>query len=385
MSKPEYLSEDFLGKLKQAAQRLSLARYTGRGISEQDTKNAFIEPILEQIGWPKHDLECVRAEYRAEQSPDPVDYALLHNDTPILFIEAKALDLRIDEPKVIQQLFKYATMAGVEWGLLTNGRRWDLYALFLRGRAEERRFFSIDLLESPQDAVVLAWLTHQSLVSGALEAQRRAWFATSQLRAELLRSLPNLQSDLLARFQSQAGLTPQDLEAALVELRPILAPPDPLPWLIRALRSPPPAQQAQEQAQEQASPLTDRLALPSSDRAYGLPDPPPGVRPAAFGVEDQTWPVKAWRDLPVTLLRWLHTYDPVRYEMILDLPQWSGRKRRYISRDTSQMHSPAPIPHGFVEVNLSGEWHVRLTRQVLEAAALSSDLAWYQINQRRVI
>ena len=44
------------------------AEYEGKGITEQDTKNALIEPVLAALGWPKTDLALVRAEYENRNS-----------------------------------------------------------------------------------------------------------------------------------------------------------------------------------------------------------------------------------------------------------------------------------------------------------------------------
>ena len=76
-----------------------VARFAGQGIGEQDTKAAFIVPVLRALGWDTEDLEDVKLEYKRRPSDNPVDYALVLLREPRLFIEAKALGSHLDDPR----------------------------------------------------------------------------------------------------------------------------------------------------------------------------------------------------------------------------------------------------------------------------------------------
>jgi len=113
---------------------------SGRLKREEDVKLAVIFPILRALGWDETDLS-IRAEYPA--GPGYVDYALLCDSRPQVFVEAKrrgALDVRAEA-----QLFGYANNRGVPLLLLTDGYRWDFYLSMADGPPEERRFCSLEL------------------------------------------------------------------------------------------------------------------------------------------------------------------------------------------------------------------------------------------------
>jgi hypothetical protein len=96
-------------------------------IGEQDTKTILINPILGALGWDLQSIDDVSQEYRHKPKDNPVDYALFFLRQPCLFVEAKALGSNLDDRKWISQTISYATIAGVEWCILTNGAEYRLY------------------------------------------------------------------------------------------------------------------------------------------------------------------------------------------------------------------------------------------------------------------
>jgi len=73
--------------------RASLDHYArgGKKIGEAKTKASLIEPVIGALGWDTLNWNEVCREYRHEAGDNPVDYALLLNGRPELFIEAKGL------------------------------------------------------------------------------------------------------------------------------------------------------------------------------------------------------------------------------------------------------------------------------------------------------
>lgn len=95
--------------------------------SGEDTKAALIEPLLKTLGWDVSDLEHVRREYRHKGQSNPVDYALLIKSKPRVLVEAKQLGTRLQDRKFCNQLITYASAAGVEWCVLTDGDKYYVY------------------------------------------------------------------------------------------------------------------------------------------------------------------------------------------------------------------------------------------------------------------
>src|ERR1035437_7107702 len=80
-----------------ATVRDRIAKYQRQSIGEQDTQAALIVPVLRALGWDTEDLEDVKLEYKPLASDTPVDYALFLLREPRLFVEAKALGVRVDD------------------------------------------------------------------------------------------------------------------------------------------------------------------------------------------------------------------------------------------------------------------------------------------------
>ena len=116
------------------------------GLSEADTKAALINPILSALGWEPGDPSSVSEEYRHKQQDNPVDYALFVLWTqPVLFVEAKALNKDLSDHRWITQTLAYASAAGVEWCVLTNGDEYRIYNTLAKAEAEKKIFREVRL------------------------------------------------------------------------------------------------------------------------------------------------------------------------------------------------------------------------------------------------
>ena len=91
--------------------------------SEAQTSQAFIIPVLELLGWNVSDPVEVCPQYSTENKY--VDYALLINNKPKVFIEVKKIDSDLNLHQ--RQLIEYGQWRGVPQGVLTNGIEWWFY------------------------------------------------------------------------------------------------------------------------------------------------------------------------------------------------------------------------------------------------------------------
>jgi len=93
-------------------------------LDEQTTRTKLIDPFVRLLGWDLYSSE-VDVEYTVammSSNDKQVDYALKIEDDPIAFIEAKAADSVITDHN-IGQLSDYMQKKWVEFGLVTNGKR----------------------------------------------------------------------------------------------------------------------------------------------------------------------------------------------------------------------------------------------------------------------
>lgn len=117
--------------------------------SEETSKIALITPFLRLMGYDTTNPAEVKAEYTADvgtKQGEKVDFAILENGEPIVFIECKSAtnDLNTDN---ISQLYRYFSITDIQIGLLTNGVE---YKFFTTGddnnRMDERPFLDVNLL-----------------------------------------------------------------------------------------------------------------------------------------------------------------------------------------------------------------------------------------------
>ncbi len=117
--------------------------------SEETSKIALITPFLRLMGYDTTNPAEVKAEYTADvgtKQGEKVDFAILKNGEPTVFIECKsaANELNTDN---ISQLYRYFSITDIQIGILTNGVE---YKFFTTGddnnRMDERPFLDVDLL-----------------------------------------------------------------------------------------------------------------------------------------------------------------------------------------------------------------------------------------------
>jgi hypothetical protein len=138
-----------LAQLEDAIKKTAalIQRFQGRALGEQNTKASLIEPILEALGWATRDPDEVHREFKPTTKDSPVDYALSLLRKPRLFVEAKGLGETLSDRKWIAQVLSYATVAGVEWCVLTDGDEYRIYNATVPVDAEEKLFWKIRLSE----------------------------------------------------------------------------------------------------------------------------------------------------------------------------------------------------------------------------------------------
>ncbi|MDO4211418.1 MAG: type I restriction endonuclease [Bacteroidales bacterium] len=118
---------DFKDQIKQFAERISSLKENI--LTEEATKNAFIMPFIQILGYdvfnpmeviPEMDCDLIK------KKGDKLDYAIMQNGEPILLIECKHWQQNLDLHAT--QLQKYFVASKAKFGLLTNGIVFRFYA-----------------------------------------------------------------------------------------------------------------------------------------------------------------------------------------------------------------------------------------------------------------
>ena len=109
--------------------------------NEALTRYALIDPMLRELGWETGDPGMVRPEYR--DAGGNADYALMRNNRPVALVEAK----KLGEPLAsgTEQVLNYCNQQGINYMVVTDGDRWELYEVFRQARIEDRKLMSFSI------------------------------------------------------------------------------------------------------------------------------------------------------------------------------------------------------------------------------------------------
>ena len=216
-----------------------LSRTERGSMNESNTKVLLVEPILEALGWDTKDLDCVTREHQVFDGTF-LDYALIADSKPALFVEAKAWGGRINDPKWTAQAVNYANNAGVVWCALTDGVVYRVFKTNEPVDMLQKLVFEVDLREiADPDAhqrllQQLGLLSRAQVVAGQLDALGSRLFDEARVR----RALEGLFNDgptrliTLIREQLPEGerrLDPKDIRKILQRVGKGLTPGNGLP------------------------------------------------------------------------------------------------------------------------------------------------------------
>lgn len=138
-------------------------------MNESNTKVKIIQPFLQEVlGYDLGDMEL---EYKVQMGGQTyhVDYALMFNDLPEVFVEAKGLDTTIST-RDVDQLKSYLKLQDVKWGLLTNGEQYNLYQLeFQNNEAEFHLLAETSIGDLPAHGRTLSAISKEAIESGQSE------------------------------------------------------------------------------------------------------------------------------------------------------------------------------------------------------------------------
>ena len=262
---------------------------------ETRTRQVLIDPLLRELGWEVSDPEAVQLEYRVGQQW--ADYALMSNGKPVALIEAKRLgrDLEDDE---IMQVLNYANRDGIDYMIVTDGDRWQMYEVFKPAALEERLLMKFQLSQQ---------LPHKN----ALQALGM-W-------------KPNLVSD---------GSPSETTES-------IVVPPKSVPDQ--------PSNESNEQQQQQSSDNSpkdlDECYSLSSERRYPLFTKPIRLK---IGTDIEK-SVTSWKTVVYEVVAWLiNTEKLTDNHFPIEIKEKTFISREAVNRDGTPFKDPQQLPKGLI-------------------------------------
>ncbi len=144
---------DFKDQIKQLGERVN--KLKDNILTEEATKNAFIMPFLQTLGYDVFDPLEVVPEFVADlgiKKGEKIDYAIFKDGNPTILIECKhwAQNLNVHDG----QLMRYFHVSKARFGILTNGIIYRFYSdLVEANKMDEKPFFEINISDTKENQI----------------------------------------------------------------------------------------------------------------------------------------------------------------------------------------------------------------------------------------
>lgn len=139
---------DLIDKLRETS--LRIPAQIGHIQTEEATKNAFVLPFINALGYNIFDPTEVVPEFTADvgiKKGEKVDYAILKDGRPIILLECKWCGTNLDKEHA-SQLFRYFATTKVRFCVLTNGILYKFYSdLDEPNVMDSKPFFEFNMLD----------------------------------------------------------------------------------------------------------------------------------------------------------------------------------------------------------------------------------------------
>jgi predicted transport protein len=122
-------------------------------INEAQTKEWFIKPFFECLGWDFSSPEDVVPEDDDNGGKRP-DYGFYIDGKIRFFVEAKPLNCNIDDPKIVSEKVNYCNNANVPFLVITNGKDYRIYYIGIKGANKDKLLIEFSVFDEIEDEVI---------------------------------------------------------------------------------------------------------------------------------------------------------------------------------------------------------------------------------------
>lgn len=195
---------DFKDQIKQLGDRVTKLKEQIQ--TEEATKNAFIMPFLQSLGYDVFNPLEVVPEYITDigtKKGEKIDYAIFKDGNPTIIVECKhwAQNLNLHDG----QLLRYFHVSKAKFGLLTNGITYRFYSdLVEANKMDEKPFLEFNINEIKDNQIEELKKFHktvfdaESITNTASELKY-----TNELKQLLQQELSNPSADFVKHFARQ--------------------------------------------------------------------------------------------------------------------------------------------------------------------------------------
>lgn len=195
---------DFRDQIKQLGDRVT--KLKDQIQTEEATKNAFIMPFLQILGYDVFNPLEVVPEYVTDigiKKGEKIDYAIFKDGTPTILIECKhwAQNLNLHDG----QLLRYFHVSKAKFGILTNGIIYRFYSdLVEANKMDEKPFLEFSIAEIKDNQIEELKKFHKTVFDAESITNTASELKfTNELKQLLQQELANPSPDFVKHFARQ--------------------------------------------------------------------------------------------------------------------------------------------------------------------------------------
>lgn len=329
---------------------------------EAATKQAVVLKLLSLLSWDTFNIDEVTPEYSV--GGRRIDYSLRINNANKVFIEVKRIGEELENHQ--EQLLNYSFQEGVKLSILTNGVTWWFYLPLHEGSWEQRKFYTIDILQQESEDMAskfVDFISKDNIDSGKAvqnaeaiykgqhkqnilkDTLPKAWNKIISEPDELLVELINETTEKLCGYKANSELVEQFLSRHRNQL-----------VISTALPTKPTLPTHPK--------VTSRTSI-SAPGSYS------GKSISSFSFRGSQYEVRFWKDLLIALCNILNATHRSDFDKTLNIV---GKKRPYFTLNANELRAPQKINNTniFVETNLSANYTVKICLDMLAVFGCSS-------------
>lgn len=188
-----------------------------KSYNEAQTRNEFIEPLFEFLGWDMRNLTN-DGEVTTEEnvSGGRVDLAFRLGGIPAFFVEAKAMKVDLDEWKWAEQAINYAWNKSATWAVLTDFETIKIFNAEIPPKDVSRNLFIEIGVHEFLDRFDQLWLlSKESFELRLLDKEAEKWGKLTkrkQVGEKLFEDLMSWRVALSAEFKKRNNLSHDEID-----------------------------------------------------------------------------------------------------------------------------------------------------------------------------
>ncbi len=203
-------------KLVEKYQRVSEAGKI-KSYNEAQSRNEFIEPLFEYLGWDMRNLTTDNEVTTEENvSGGRVDLAFRFGNIPVFFLEAKAMKVDLDEWKWAEQAINYSWNKNVTWAVLTDFESIKIFNAEIPPKSVSQNLFIELNCRDFVDRFDQLWLlSKESFEQKLLDKEAQKWGKLTQRKQvgeKLFEDLMSWRVLLTKEFKKENSLTDEEID-----------------------------------------------------------------------------------------------------------------------------------------------------------------------------